>query len=148
MIIAVFAIAFYGFETTLRPLPSAPIRFTAAYMVGGNGTFNVSSDGNASWPAAGFSLNLSINNFAGVSVPLAPSGVNATFLIGSSSHRDVYHVVWIDRDHDGQVSIGDVFWVTGNGVGLPGLSYCQLGLTWKAGGWTAAEYWVTSPAIV
>lgn len=148
LVIAVFAVAFYGFETTLRPLPTAPIQFTPAYMVRGNGTFNVSSDANTSWPATGFSVNLSINNFGGVSVPLAVSGENATFLIGSASHRDVYHVIWFDRDHDGQVSVGDVFWVTGNGVRLPGLSYCQLGLTWKAGGWTATEYWVTSSAIV
>jgi hypothetical protein len=148
LVVAVFAVAFYGFITTLQPLPSAPIRFGRAYMVGGNGTFNVTSDSNTSWSWTGFSINLTINNFGGMAAPLAPSGQNASLLIGSTVHKDPYHVIWVDRDHDGRVSVGDVFWVTGDGVGLPALSYCKFSLTWDATGWTAAEYWVTSNAIV
>lgn len=148
LVIAVFAVTFYGFVTTLQPLPSAPIAFAPAYMVDGNGTFNVSSDSNASWPWTGFSVNLTINNFGTVAVPLVASGQNATLLVGSSSHKDPYHVIWLDRDHNGEVDVGDVFWVTGVGIGLPGISYCKFSLTWQADGWTAVEYWVTSPTIV
>jgi len=148
LVLIVFGVAFYAFVTTLQPLPSAPVEFAAAYMVRGNGTFNVTSVGNGSWAWTRFTVNLSINNFGGIGVPLSPSGQNASLLIGSSSHKDLYHVVWMDRDHDGKVSVGDAFWVTGDGVPLPGLSYCKFSLTWQAGGWTAVEYWVTSSAIV
>jgi len=148
MVIVVFVVAFYAFVTTLQPLPSAPVQFSAAYMLGGNGTFNVTSDGNASWPWSGFDVNLTINNFGDVAVPLAASGENATLLIGSSSHKDYYHIIWLDRDHDGKVSVGDAFWVTGDGLPLPALSYCHFSLTWRAGGWTAPEYFVTSETIV
>ena len=148
LVIAVFGVTFYGFITTLQPLPTAPIGFARAYMVGGNGTFNVSSDSNTSWVWTGFSVNLTINNFGGAAVPLAPSGQNASLRIGSATQQDLYHVIWLDRDHDGRVSVGDAFWVTGNGVRLPALSYCKFSLTWDAVGWTAVEYWVTSPAIV
>ena len=148
LVVAVFGLAFYGFLTTLQRPPSAPIRFTQAYMVGGNGTFNVTSDTNGSWPWTGFSVNLTINNIGGTAVPLAKNGDNASFLVGSSTHKDTYRVMWLDRDHNGMVSVGDVFWVTGDGVGLPGLSYCKFSLTWRAGNWTATEYWVTSSAIV
>ena len=148
LIVAVFAIAFYGFVTTLQPPPSAPVRFSAAVMVGGNGTFNVSSDGNASWAWTGFDVNLTINNFGDAAVPLPASGQNATFLIGSSTHKDYYHIVWLDLDHNGKVSPGDTFWVTGNGAPLPALSYCHVSLIGRAGGWTAPEYFATSETIV
>ena len=148
LVVVVFAVAFYGFVTTLRPLPSAPIQFAPAYMAGGNGTFNVTSVDNASWPRTGFTVNLTINNFGAEAIPLAASGANATFLIGSSTHKDYYHVIWMDRDRDGRVTVGDVFWVTGDAVGLPGLSYVQVGLIWNHGAWTATEYFVTSAAIV
>ncbi len=148
LVIVVFAVAFYGFMATLRPLPTAPVQFAPAYMSGGNGTFNVSSVDNASWPWTGFTVNLTINNFGSAAVPLAPSGQSATFLIGSSTHKDHYHVVWLDEDHDGKVSVGDVFWVTGDDAGLPGLSYVSVSLSWNQGAWTAVEYFVTSSAIV
>ncbi len=148
LVIVVFAVAFYGFMTTLQPLPSAPVQFAPAYMSGGNGTFNVSSVSNASWLSTGFTVNLTINNFGASAVPLAASGKNATFLIGSNTQKNYYHVAWVDRDRDGKVSVGDVFWVTGDGVGLPGLSYVKVSLIWNDGAWTALEYFVTSPAIV
>jgi hypothetical protein len=148
LVVVVFGVAFYGFVSTQRPASSAPVRFSAAVMVDGNGTFNVTADGNATWAWAGFDVNLTINNFGDVAVPLAASGQNATLWVGSSSHKDPYHIVWLDRNHDGKVDVGDGFWVTGDGVGLPGLSYCKFSLMWRAGGWTAVEYWVTSETIV
>lgn len=148
LVIVVFAVAFYAFVASIRPPTVVPIAFAPAYMVAQNGTFNVSSDGNASWPGSGFTVNLSINNVAAVAVPLAASGQNATLLLGTPTHKDVYHILWIDRDHDGAVSVGDGFWVTGNGVGLPALSYVQVSLTWIQGGWTATEYFVTSSTII
>jgi hypothetical protein len=148
LVAVVFAVAFYEFTITLQPLPSAPIQFSAAYMVAGNGTFNVTSVANASWPWQNFTVNLTINNFGTVAVPMAASGHNATLLVGSSTHKDYYNIVWQDRDHDGKVSVGDSFWVTGNGVGLPALSYVQFSLGWNRGAWTAVEYFVTSSAIV
>ncbi len=147
LVLVVFSIAFYEFTITLRPIPTAPVQFDAAYMVGQNGTFNVSSDSNASWPWQNFTVNLTINNFGTPAVPLAASGRNATVLIGSSQ-KNYYDIVWEDRDHNGRVSVGDVFWVTGNGVGLPQLSYVEFNLVWNHGAWTAVEYFVTSSAIV
>lgn len=148
LVAVVFAIAFYEFTVTLQPLPSAPVRFGPAYMVNQNGTFNVSSDSNGSWSWQNFTVNLTINNFGGAAVALAASGANATLLVGSPTHKDYYHVVWLDRDHDGRVSVGDSFWVMGSGVGLPALSYVKFSLVWNHGAWTAAEYFVTSSAIV
>lgn len=148
LVVVVFAIAFYEFTVTLQPIPSAPVHFSPAYMVHQNGTFNVTSVDNASWPMGNFTVNLTINNFGAAAVPLAPSGQNATFLIGSSTQKDYFHVLWLDRDHNGRVSVGDSFWVTGNGVGLPGLSYVKFSLIWDQGAWTAVEYFVTSSAIV
>ncbi|HYM39744.1 MAG TPA: hypothetical protein VEY12_06330 [Thermoplasmata archaeon] len=148
MVILVFAVAFYAFVTTLKPLATAPVTFAPAYMLGGNGTFNVTSDSNTTWPWTGFSVNLTINNVGTTAVALAPSGGNVTLFIGTSARKDAYHIVWLDRDHNGAVSPGDVFWVTGNGVGLPALSYVQFSLIWRSGGWTATEYFVTSSAIV
>ena len=148
LVLVVFGAAYYAFVTTLKPPASAPIRFDSAYMVLRNGTFNVSSDSNATWAWSGFEVNLSINNVWGAAVALAPNGENATLLVGPSSHRDPYHVRWVDRDGDGAVSVGDVFWITGDGVGLPALSYVQFSLTWRASSWTATEYFVTSSTIV
>lgn len=148
LVVVVFALAFYEFTVTLQPLPSAPVQFSPAYMVNQNGTFNVSSVDNASWPWENFTVNITINEFGSGAVPLAPSGRNATFLIGSSTHKDTYHVVWLNRAHNGLVSVNDSFWVTGDGVGLPALSYVQFSLTWGNGAWTAVEYFVTSSAIV
>ncbi len=148
LVLVVFGAAYYAFVTTSVPPASAPVQFEAAYMVGLNGTFNVSSDSNATWAWTGFDVNLSINNVGSVAVPLAPSGQNATLLVGPSSPKDAYHVRWIDRDGNGAVSPGDVFWITGDGVGLPALSYVQFQLTWRSAGWTATEYFVTSSTII
>ncbi len=148
LVLVVFAAAYYAFVSTDKPAATAPVGFAPAYMVGLNGTFNVSSDSNASWGWTGFEVNLSINNLWAVAVPLAASGQNATLLIGPPSHKDAYHVRWMDRDGDGAVSVGDVFWITGNGVGLPALSYVQFDLTWRSGGWTATEFFVTSSTII
>lgn len=147
-VLVVFGVAYYAFVTTLQPPATAPVGFAPAYMVGGNGTFNVSSDSNGTWAWTGFSVNLTINNFRAASVSLARSGENATLQIGTATRTDSYHVVWLDRDHDGAVSVGDAFWITGVGIALPALSYVQFGLTWRTGGWTATEYFVTSSAIV
>ncbi len=148
LVLVMFSVTFYAFTLTDRPLPSAPVQFSAAYMVDQNGTFNVSSVDNASWPWQNFTVNLTINNFGFYAQPLAPSGENATFLIGTATSHGTYDVVWIDRDHNGLVSVGDVFWVTGDGAGLPGLSYVAVSLTWTRGPWTAMEYFVTSSTIV
>ncbi len=148
LVVAVFGVAYYAFVTTLKPIPSAPVQFDTAYIVRLNGTFNVSSDANSSWSWTSFNVNLSINNAGSVSVPLAATGQNASLLVGTATHKDTYHVIWIDRNGDGAVSVGDVFWVTGDGVGLPSLSYVHFSLTWRTGGWTANEYFVTSSAIV
>jgi len=148
LVVAVFGVAYYAFVTTLSPAAAAPVRFDTAYMVGMNGTFNVSSDSGTAWTWTGFSVNLTINNVGGAAVPLAASGQNASLRIGTPAQKDTYHVVWIDRDGNGAVSVGDAFWVTGDGVGLPALSYVQFSLTWRASGWTATEYFVTSSAIV
>ncbi len=148
VVLLVFGIAFYEFAVTLRPIPSAPVQFSTAYMVDQNGTFNVTSVDNASWPWQNFTVNLTINNFGFYAQPLAPSGENASFLIGSSTKRATYNVVWLNRDHNGLVSVGDVFWVTGDGVGLPQLSYVAFTLIWHGGAWTSYEYFVTSSAIV
>ncbi len=147
VVIVLFAVAFYEFTITLQPIPTAPVKFSAAYMVGGNGTFNVTDASNASWPWQNFTVNLTLNNFGAVAVPLAPSGENATLLIGSA-HKDYYHIVWLDRDHDDRVSVGDTFWVTGNNLPLPQLSYVEFILIWNHGSWSAPEYFVTSSAIV
>lgn len=148
LVLVVFAAAYYAFVSTDKPPATAPVGFAPAYMVGLNGTFNVTSDSNASWSGTGFQVNLSINNVWAVAVPLASSGQNATLLIGPPSHKDAYHVRWVDRDRDGDVSVGDVFWITGDGVGLPSLSYVQFDLTWRSGGWTATEFFVTSSTII
>ncbi len=148
VVVVLFAVAFYEFMVTVQPIPSAPVKFDVAYMVDGNGTFNVTSVSNASWPWQNFTVNLTINNFGTQAVPMAANGHNATLLIGSSTQKNYYDIVWEDRDHDGKVSVGDAFWVTGNGVGLPGLSYVEFSLIWGHGAWTAVEYFVTSSAIV
>lgn len=148
LILVVFSVTFYEFTITLRPLPTAPVTFSAGYMVDQNGTFNVTSVSNASWPYQNFTVNLTLNNFGFYAQPLAPSGENATFLIGTSTNKGTYHVIWNDRDHNGLVSVGDSFWVTGNGVGLPGLSYVKVTLIWNGGAWHADEYFVTSETIV
>ncbi len=148
LVLVVFAAAYYAFVTTSLPAANAPVRFDSAYMVGGNGTFNVSSDSNATWSSTGFEVNLSINNVWAVAAPLATSGKNTTLLIGPPTHKDAYQVRWMDRDGNGAVSVGDVFWITGAGVGLPSLSYVQFDLTWRSGGWTATEFFVTSSTII
>lgn len=148
LVVVVFGVAYYAFVTSLSPIPTAPVRFDAAYMVHLNGTFNVSADSGTTWASSGFTVNLSINNVGGIAVPLAASGQNASILVGTSARKDTYHIVWIDRDGNDAVSVGDTFWVTGYGVGLPALSYVQVSLTWRATGWTATEYFVTSSAIV
>ncbi len=148
LVLVVFAGAYYAFVSTDKPAATAPIAFDTAYMVARNGTFNVSSGSNASWRWTGFDVNLSINNVWAAAVPLASSGQNATLLIGPPMHKDAYHVRWMDRDADGAVSVGDVFWITGDGVGLPALSYVQFDLTWRSGGWTATEFFVTSSTII
>ncbi len=148
LVLVVFGATYYAFVTTLKPAASAPIGFDSAYMVLQNGTFNVSSDSNTSWAWTGFEVNLSINNVWGVAAALAPSGQNATLMIGPSAHQDTYHVRWLDRDSDGAVSVGDSFWITGDGIGLPRLSYVQFSLTWRASGWMANEYFVTSSTII
>lgn len=148
LVLVVFGAAYYAFVTTYKPAANAPIRFDSAYMVRQNGTFNVSSDSNATWAWTGFDVNLSVNNVWGAAVSLAPSGQNATLLIGPPSHKDAYHVRWLDRDGDGAVGIGDAFWITGDGVGLPALSYVKFDLVWRASGWTATEYFVTSSTII
>ncbi len=148
LVLVVFAAAFYAFVSTDKPATTAPVAFDAAYMVGLNGTFNVSSDSNATWTWTGFDVNLSINNVWAVAVPLASSGQNATLLIGPPTHKDVYHVRWVDRDGNGAVSVGDVFWITGDRAGLPALSYVQFDLGWRSGGWTATEFFVTSSSII
>ena len=148
LVAIVFSVAFYEFTVTLQPLPTAPVEFAPAYMVAGNGTFNVSSDGNASWAWQNFTVNLTINNFGAVAVPLAASGANASFLIGSTTTKAWYHVVWWDKDHNGRVSTGDAFTVTGDHAALPGLSYVKVTLTWMDGVWHQDEYFVTSETIV
>lgn len=148
LVAVVFAIAFYEFSITLQPIPTAPVQFSTAYIVNQNASFNVTTDGNGSWPWQNFTVNLTVNNFGTVAVPMAPSGENATLLIGSAAHKDYYRVSWQDRDHDGKVSTGDAFWITGNGIGLPQLSYVAFSLSWNRGAWTAMEYFVTSSAIV
>ncbi len=151
MVIAVFVVVgivfgatFYVFITQEKAPPPVPITFTVAYMIGGNGTFNVTSVSNGSYPWSGFSVNLTVNNFGATAVPLAASGQNATIVIGPN----VYHIVWLDRNRDGMVSVGDAFWVTGNRVPLPTLSYCKFSLAWNAGSWAAVEYWITSSSII
>lgn len=148
LVLVVFSVTFYEFTITLQPLANAPVQFAPAYMVGQNGTFNVTSVDNTSWPWQNFSVNLTINNFGAAAVPLAPSGQNATFLIGSSTTKSYFHVIWVDRDHDQSVSVRDVFWVTGDGTGLPGLSYVKVSLIWGHDAWHADEYFVTSSTIV
>ncbi len=148
VVIVLFSVTFYAFLLTDRALPSAPVQFDAAYMLDQNGTFNVTSVGNTSWPWQNFTVNLTINNFGFYAQPLARSGQNASFLIGTNTNKNFYHVVWMDRDHDGKVSVGDAFWVTGHGVGLPPLSYVAFSLIWDQGAWTAHEYFVTSSEIV
>ena len=93
-------------------------------------------------------VNLTLNNVGFYAQPLAPSGQNATFLIGTPPNQGTYHLLWINRAHNGLVSVGDVFWVTGDGVGLPGLSYVKVSLIWDGGVWHADEYFVTSETIV
>ena len=148
LVLVVFSLTLYEFTVTLQPLPRAPVQFNPAVMSGQNGTFNVSSVDYTAWPWQNFSVNLTINYFAAAAVPLAPSGHNATFYLGSSTTKNYYHVVWLDRDHDGRVSVGDTFWVTGDHVGLPALSYVTFSLIWGNGVWHADEYFVTSSTIV
>ena len=148
LILVVFSVTFYEFTVTLRPLPTAPVTFSAGYMLDHNGTFNVTSVSNTSWPFQNFTVNLTLNNFGFYAQPLAPSGENATFLIGTATNKGVYHVIWINHARNGLVGVGDVFWVTGDGVGLPGLSYIKVSLIWNGGLWHADEYFVTSETIV
>ncbi len=140
----VFGSTFYVFMTQEKAPPAVPITFTMAFMIDGNGTFNVTSVSNTSYPWTGFSVNLTMNNFGAAAVPLAASGEDAAIVIGPNT----YHITWLDRDGDGKVSVGDAFWVTGNHAQLPPLSYCKFSLIWNAGSWAAVEYWITSSSII
>lgn len=141
VVFSLLGVTFYLFTSQTRPPPSSPIVFSAPVMSRGNATFRVTDVDGGPYRASGFSVNLTVNNFAGIPTPLPPSNQIAWIPIGPN----VYRVTWIDADHDGAVSIGDVFTVTGNGVPLPPLSYCAFRLTWQ-GGWSAAVYWTTSSA--
>lgn len=136
----VFSLVFYEFLVNTHAAPPVPVTFTQAYMVGWNGTFNVTGISGGPYPWTQLNVTLTVNDFIGPQVPLAPSGQNASLAIGP----DVYHVVWIDTDHTGMLSVGDVFWVTGDGVGLTPLTYIAFGLSGSGGAWTAHVYWETS----
>ncbi len=148
LVAAAFGVAFYAWSTSHTSAPLAPVRFTNASMINLNATFSVASVMGGPFPWANFTVQFTFNNFPSTIVPLAPSGSNATVVIGNAASQTVYHVRWIDADHDGNVSAGDVFWITGDGRGLSSLSYCNFSLIWDRGVWTSQLYWTTSETIV
>lgn len=148
LIAAAFGVAFYVWTSSHTSPPLAPVRFTNATMVNLNATFSVASAMGGPFPWASFTVQFTFNNFPSNIVPLAPSGSNATVVIGNAASQTVYHVRWIDADHDGNVSVGDIFWITGDGKGLSPLSYGNFSLIWDRGAWTSQLYWTTSETIV
>jgi hypothetical protein len=140
VVFTLLGVTFYLFASQVRPPPSSPIVFSSAVMSGGNATIRVDRAAGGPYPALGFAVNLTINNFAGPQVPLPPNNETASIPIGTF----VYRIAWEDADHDGAVSVGDVITVTGSGAPLPSLSYCAFRLIWEGGAWSAAVYWTTS----
>jgi hypothetical protein len=140
VVFSLLGVTFYLFANQVRPPPSSPIVFSNAVMSGGNATIRVEGVDGGPFPASGFALNLMVNNFAGSQVALPPNNETASIPIGAF----VYRITWMDTNHDGDVSVGDVFTVTGSGVRLPSLSYCAFQLIWEGGAWSAAVYWTTS----
>lgn len=137
---AVFATVFVTWSLTHpAPVPS-PVTFSAATMTNWNATFAVASVAGGPYSWQNFTVTFSFNNFNSPVVPLAPSGVNASVIIGTTS----YHIRWNDTDGNGAISVGDTFAITGVGAGLAPLSYCIFSLIWDHGDWTSILYWVTS----
>lgn len=143
-----FGVAFYAWSTSHTFPPPAPVRFTNATMMSWNATFSVASIKGGPFPSTNFTVQFTFNNFASNVVPLAASGANATVVIGNGGSQTAYHIRWIDADRDHTVSVGDVFWITGDGKGLSPLSYCNFSLIWDRGVWTSQLYWTTSATIV
>jgi hypothetical protein len=148
LIAAAFGVAFYAWATSHGTAAPAPIQFSAVSMVNHNATFTVSSVQGGPYPAGNFTIQFTFNNFASNIVSLPAGGGNTTLVIGNGGSETVYHIRWLDADHNGSVSAGDVFWVTGDGTGLAGLSYCNFSLIWDRGVWAAQAYWTTSNSIV
>ncbi len=139
VVFSLLGVTFYLFTTQVRPPPASPIGFSTPTMSAGNATVRVDRVDGGPYPASRFAINLTVNNFAGPQIPLPSTNVTASIPIGNV----VYRITWTDADHDGAVSVGDVFTITGNGLPLPSLSYCAFGLIWQ-GGWSATVYWTTS----
>ena len=137
---SVFAIVFVTWSLTHPARAPAPVTFTAATMVSWNATLAVTSVEGGPYPWQNFTVQFSFNNFNSPVVPLAPSGVNASVIIGTTA----YHLRWNDTDGNGAISVGDTFAITGVGAGLSPLSYCIFSLIWDGGNWTSMVYWVTS----
>ncbi len=139
VVFSLLGVTFYLFANQLRTPAPSPIGFSTPLMSGGNATFSVVRVDGGPYPAAGFSINLTVNNFAGPQLPLPSSNMTASIAIGNI----VYRLTWTDADHDRAVSVGDLFSLTGLGIPLPALSYCAFRLVWQ-GGWSAAVFWITS----
>lgn len=139
VVFSLLGVTFYLFTSQIRPSPASPIGFSTPVMSAGNATFRVDRVDGGPYPASGFAVNFTVNNFAGPQIPFPSNNVTASIPIGDL----VYRITWNDADHDGAVSVGDIFTVTGNGVPLPSLSYCAFRLAWQ-GGWSATVYWTTS----
>ncbi|HLE54537.1 MAG TPA: hypothetical protein VI999_04775 [Thermoplasmata archaeon] len=139
VVFTLLGVTFYLFASQLRAPEPSRIGFSTPVMSAGNATFRVDRVDGGPYAALGFSINLTVNNFAGPPIPLPSSNATASIPIGNL----VYRATWTDVDRDGTVSMGDAFALTGSGAPLPSLSYFAFRLVWQ-GDWSAAVFWTTS----
>ncbi len=121
------------------PTPTQNLVFSPAILdARGNATFAVENVSNGPYAASGFRLDLIVNGFSGPPVSLPAAGETVRIAIGPNAYR----LAWNDTDHDGFVSRGDSFVVSGDGSPLPSLSSYEIDFTWQ-NTWAARVVWST-----
>ena len=138
-VLFVVAAAFY--VASLVPPRSSPtdkLVFSDAALVDGNASFLVENESGGPYPYGGFEARLVVNDFPSPSVALAPPGSIVRISIGPNFYR----IRWLDADGDGAPSVGDSFFVSGDGAVLPSISAYEFDLQWQAS-WTAKAFWTT-----
>ncbi len=139
IVFSLLGVTFYLFTSQLQAPGPSRIGFSTPVMSAGNATFRVDRVDGGPYAASGFSINLTVNNFAASPMLLPSSNATASIPIGNL----VYRATWTDADRDGTVSVGDAFALTGSGVPLPSLSYFAFRLVWQDA-WSASVFWTTS----
>lgn len=150
MLLGVFVLVFVilaavAYVYVAQQVPPAPprITFSTPQMIAGNATFNVTQVLYGPYPASEFTLSLTVNDIA-AQAPMSRSGQNVSVTVGSGANAVTYFIAWFDLDHNGAISLGDVFWVRGATSYLPPLSTYVLTLVWTDGSSFGSTRWVSS----